>query len=363
MGVFNALDIDASLTVDEIIAKIKDDGETTSDNSSSRVRRDALFRCLRLVCTTGVLKETISIDKESTFSLTEMGQLLQSKHDAPSSMSPFFLHWAEEPIWNAWSKLPEFVVGKDTADTEEEVNTSFQVRPLFDRANGMCASEYYKNNAASCAHRNAVARYASTREIPAILNSMKHSAVLNESILKGSTIVDIGGGYGDLMYALKTSMPSIGKCYCMDLPDVISDASTSDTIMNNENPTKIELIPGNMFDSSTIPKCDIIMAKHVLCDFDDEDVILALQSFRKKLSNKKGKVIIMDAVLPNEDDLNGIWNPAVSFDVLLMLSGRRGERSRLEWSNLAEEAGFILDDVLSTSSVTVDLAILSPVSI
>ena len=113
MGVFNVLDIDASLTVDEIIAKIKDDGETTSDNSSSRVRRDALFRCLRLVCTTGVLKETISIDKESTFSLTEMGQLLQSKHDAPSSMPPFFLHWAEEPIWNAWSKLPEFVVGKD----------------------------------------------------------------------------------------------------------------------------------------------------------------------------------------------------------------------------------------------------------
>ena len=67
MGVFNVLDIDASLTVDEIIAKIKDDGETTSDNSSSRVCRDALFRCLRLVCTTGALKETMSIDKESMF--------------------------------------------------------------------------------------------------------------------------------------------------------------------------------------------------------------------------------------------------------------------------------------------------------
>eukprot|EP00956_Cyclotella_meneghiniana_P028768 scaffold67906_cov24-Cyclotella_meneghiniana.AAC.2 len=42
-----------------------------------------------------------------------MGQLLQSKHDAPFSMAPFFLHWVEEAIWNAWSKLPEFVVGKD----------------------------------------------------------------------------------------------------------------------------------------------------------------------------------------------------------------------------------------------------------
>ena len=63
--------------------------------------------------------------------------------------------------------------------------------------------------------------------------------------------------------------------------------------------------------------------------------------------------------LPNEDDLNGKWNSAVSFDVLLMLSGRRGERSRLEWSNLANEAGFVLEDVLPTASVTVDMAILS----
>ena len=67
-----------------------------------------------------------------------------------------------------------------------------------------------------------------------------------------------------------------------------------------------------------------------MCDFDDEDVILTLQSFRKKLLIENGKVIILDAVLPNEDDLKGIWNSAGSFDGLLMLSGRRGEWYRLE---------------------------------
>jgi hypothetical protein len=84
-----------------------------------------------------------------------------------------------------------------------------------------------------------------------------------------------------------------------------------------------------------------------------------LQSFRKALGNsKEGRVVIMDAVLPNGDDLNGKWNAAVSFDVLLMLSGRRGERSRMEWSNLAKKAGFVLEEVLPTASVTVDLAVL-----
>ena len=181
----------------------------------------------------------------------------------------------------------------------------------------MCASEYYKNNAASCTHPNAIPRYASCREIAAILNSMKHSVVLNESILKGSTIVDIGGGYGDLMHALKTSMPNIGKCYCLDLPNVISDAKTSVTILNSEDPIKIELIPAilclthqqyqNVTSSRQSMSCAILTTRNV---------ILALQSFCKKLLNENGKVIILDAVLPNEDDLNGIWNPAVSFDVL-----------------------------------------------
>ena len=113
-----------------------------------------------------------------------------------------------------------------------------------------------------------------------------------------------------------------------------------------------------MFDPSTIPPCDLIITKHVLCDFSDDDVIRALRSFHKSLV-RGGKLVIMDAVLPNGSDLNRKWNAAVSFDVLLMLTGRRGERSRWEWSNLGQIAGFVMEDVLSTSSVTVDLAILS----
>lgn len=46
------------------------------------------------------LKETIIIDKKNQHSLTEMGELLQFKDHASSSMAPFFLHWAEELKWN-----------------------------------------------------------------------------------------------------------------------------------------------------------------------------------------------------------------------------------------------------------------------
>ena len=344
----------ASMTVDEIIAKIQ------AQDSSGVINNDALFRCLRLLCTSGVIEETINDAHESAYLLTEVGRLLQrsGRNGDTPSMASFALHWSELPLWNAWSELPDYVAGKCSSLVDltlDDVGSrkSFQSNlPPFDRANGMSASDFYEKNAASCSHRNAVARYASSKEITSILNAMQCSSVLNESNLAGKTVVDVGGGYGDLIHAIESSMPTVGQCYCLDLPDVIDDA------ISTNNKIIAKLVPGNMFDPSTIPPCDFIFTKHVLCDFSDKDVVSALQSFHKSLSSG-GKLVIMDAVLPNGGDLNGKWNPAVSFDVLLMLTGRRGERSRVEWSNLGRMAGFVLEDVLSTSSVTVDLAVLS----
>lgn len=369
VGAFDVLEFDPngdesgaslSLTVDEIITKIHRFGA-----NAASINRDALFRCLRLICSSGVMKEVINDANELAFLLTETGRLLQRsrRNNESPSMASFVLHWCETPLWNAWSHLPDYVAGRInnlSPEGDDTLEKPFDITsPPFDRANGMSASEYYKAHASSCSHRNAVARYASSNEIESILDAMQSSSVLNESILAGKTVVDIGGGYGDLINAMAVSMPSIGECYCLDLPDVIDDAISTTTNNYNKN-----LVSGNMFDASTIPQCDYIITKHVLCDFSDEDVVRALHSFHMVLSSNKGKgggkVVIMDAVLPNGNDLNGKWNAALSYDVLLMLTGRRGERSRIEWSNLAEKAGFVLEDVVSTSSVTVDLAILSP---
>jgi len=344
VGVMDVLHTTEALTVDEIITKIND----TKKASTSTINREALFRSLRLVCTSGAVGETtkeVNENMESAYFATDIGMRLQTTAD--KSMAPFILHWLEDPLWNAWSELPSYV--ESTADR----NT-----PPFGRANGMSASEYYLKNAESCSHRNSVARYASTKEISSIIEAMKQSTSLNESALSDKVIVDVGGGYGDFVTALKESIPTIGQCYCLDLPDVVADAKALPVGKDDDN--KPTLVAGNMFDPSTIPSCDVIFTKHVLCDFSDEDVVQALLSFRKALADsKEGKVVIMDAALPNGDELNGKWNAAVSFDVLLMLSGRRGERSRLEWSNLAKKAGFVLEDVLATSAVTVDLAVLS----
>ncbi|KAL7483405.1 hypothetical protein ACHAW6_009060 [Cyclotella cf. meneghiniana] len=323
LGVPDVLDSNRPMVLNEIISRL--------ENPQS-IHRDALFRCLRLLCTTGVVTETVVSFEGSTqsaFLLTDMGKLLQTSHS--ESMASFVLHWMERPLWNAWSHLPDYLSG-----TAVRRDLDGALDPPFDVANGVMASEYYSNNQNSKLHRNAVARYASSREIPSILHTIRSniSPHINESILSGKTIVDVGGGYGDLLVQLKKCINSVGTCYCLDLPNVIQDAVVAD---NNET-NVLSFVPGNMFDHKTIPECDVILTKHVLCDFSDEDVVKALKSFQKALS-PSGKLIIMDAVLPHGENLNGKWNAAVGFDVLLMLSGRRGERSRLEWCNLAHEAG------------------------
>jgi hypothetical protein len=59
----------ASMTVDGIIAKIQ------AQDSSGVINNDALFRCLRLLCTSGVIEETINDAHESAYLLTEVGRL------------------------------------------------------------------------------------------------------------------------------------------------------------------------------------------------------------------------------------------------------------------------------------------------
>jgi SAM-dependent methyltransferase len=339
LGLPDVMKVSRGMTVDEIISQLK----------PTPIRREVLFRCLRLLCTAGVVQErtkTIDNTVQSTFCLTDMGALLQTSNTNSHSMAPFIQHWMEDSLWSAWARLPDYLAG--IGDD----------KPPFDTANGMSASEYYMSNADSRLHRNAVAKFASSREITSILDVLCRgdSPHFNEMHLCDKTIVDIGGGYGDLLVELKSRVPTAGACICLDLLDVIEDAKS--TSNDRESTFEVKLVAGDMFDHRTIPKCDVIFTKHVLCDFSDEDVIRALRSFHQVLSST-GRLMIMDAVLPNENDLNGKWNPAVSFDVLLMLSGRRGERSRLEWSNLALNAGFVLDEVVKTSSVTVDIAIFS----
>ena len=316
---------EGSMTVESIAKYLQ-----ASENSV--VDPSYLLRILRLLTTVDICYQEIRKNDGNQcqiyFGLTEMGALLatspgqqSSSSTTTTSLAPFVRHWMEEPLWNAWLELPNMV--KDSTI------------PAFDRGNAMVsAPDFYRQNEASAIHRNQVAKYVSTREIPAIVNEFDWGQFNNK------TVVDIGGGYGDLMAAVVNKYPDI-NCICLDLPEVVNGI---------EAPPNVKLVPGDMFDPSTIPQCDVIVSKHVLCDWSDSDVVRVLQSCHSVLP-ADGQVIILDAVLLDGPEASNQWQIQTSLDVLLMLTGRHMDRSVSQWQNVAQAAGFTMDkDVQSCPS-------------
>ena len=294
--------------------------------------KEALLRTLRLLVAVGILQECVDEDETTCkFGLSSTGALLQTSHN--SSMASFVSHWTEPSMWKAWSFLPDYVAGNVTCSP-------------FQAANGISLIDYYKEHSQSAQHRNNVARFVSSGEIPAILSGYDWNALENK------TIVDIGGGYGDMMSALSQNFPSM-RCICLDLPNVISQAKRLEGSVN--------LVPGDMFNISSIPSCHVILMKHVLCDWNDEDAVQILQNCHAALP-PDGKVILADALLASGKEAFNSHQIQAYIDVLLMVVGNsRMERSKAQLRMMARQAGFKIETVTATASPSVNITVLSKV--
>ena len=283
------------------------------------LNREALLRILRLLTTVGIIDQRqVEDDYTILFGLSGLGKLLQTNH--PNSMTAFAHYWLDPALFRSWTELPDILAGAYDA----------KVSSPFTRANqGTNIVEYYRNNPQAAHFAGQVVGRVSPGEIPSVLKCVDWSA------FKGKTVVDVGGGHGDVLEAVQKMHTGI-NCICLDLPHVIEDAP--------HVPKGVELVAGDMFQPETIPNCDVIFIKHVLCDWYDADVLKALESFHSVLP-EGGKLIIGDAVLVDGEEANGLKQTMVSMDVQLLVVGGKMERSKSQWAGLAARVGFRLDSV------------------
>ena len=84
----------------------------------------------------------------------------------------------------------------------------------------------------------------------------------------------------------------------------------------------------------------MILLQWVLHVWSDEHCIKILKNCRKAISEKIGKVIIVDIIL--EKDNNDLFDETrIVFDLNMMAHTCGGkERTELEWKKLLEEGGF-----------------------
>ncbi|XP_073286016.1 caffeic acid 3-O-methyltransferase-like [Primulina huaijiensis] len=164
--------------------------------------------------------------------------------------------------------------------------------------------------------------------------TMKRALEVYNGFDELSSIVNAGGGNGVTLDMIISKYPSIHGIN-FDLPEVIKVAPTYNGI---------EHVAGDMF--VEVPKGDAILLKFVLHNWDDNKCLKLLENCYKALTDK-GKVIVMDAIYPEDLQPDNYSKFVAQLDVIMFANFGGKERTQSEFEALANGAGFAEFKVMS----------------
>lgn len=286
----------------------------TADELAGKTETHApsLYRVLRTLASVGVFAET----SDQKFELTPVGALL--REGAPNSMRDFAIMMDEDWIWQAWSALMHSVKTGEVA---------------HEKVQGMSSFEFFAQNKEAGSVFNRAMTNLSLSVIPAIVEAYDFSGV--------GKLVDIAGGHGLLLAGMLKANPRV-QGVLFDLPFIIEGANS---LLEKEGVRdRVELTSGNFFQSVPVG-ADAYMMKHIIHDWDDEHSIKILQNIHSAM-NKKGKVLIIEMVVPEGDEPG----PSKALDLLMLVMEGGKERTKDEYQRLLEASGFRLSRMVPTKS-------------
>jgi hypothetical protein len=285
------------------IADLLADGARASGDlaDATRTNEDALYRLLRALASAGILHE----EEGRLFALAELGEPLRS--DAPDSVAAIAAHVGRPYVREAWSALGESVRTGENA---------------FRLVHGMSNWEY---RAQRPVDNELFDQYIATntrRGMRALLDAYDFS--------RFGTIVDVGGGNGTFLAALRAEHPSL-RGIVFDQPHVIAGVDLGDGI---------DVAAGSFFES--VPDGgDAYVLKWILHDWEDEQAVAILRTVRRT----GGTLLVIERLVdpPNE-------GPETKLSDLNMLVGPGGrERTLDEYRSLFEAAGYGLVGATETA--------------
>ncbi|KAK9131018.1 hypothetical protein Sjap_011505 [Stephania japonica] len=290
----------------------------TSPNLSS-INPHKLFRLLRFLAHMKLLNihdfdNVGESGDEVGFSLTDLAKFLLRSNE--KNIVDWVIGVPDEPAINAWHQLPNCISYPSEGPTP------------FEKEHGKTLWEFARDNPEMNKVFNDAMACDTRLVMPAFIEGCK-------DVLKGiSSLVDVGGGTGTAMNYVVKAFPHI-KCKVYDLPHVITTSP--------EYPG-IELVGGDMFQS--VPKADAVILKFMLHNWQNEGCVKILQKCKEAVPKEKGKVIIIDVVIDQDEEDYDVTHIRLSLDVDMMgMSGGR-ERTKEEWRVLMKMAGFSHYDII-----------------
>ncbi|WP_375482208.1 methyltransferase [uncultured Mycobacterium sp.] len=298
LGVADAL-AGGPLSIDELAAKVDADA-------------DALHRLLRALISRGVF----CYRDDGRYELNRLGDTLRS--DAPVSMACAARFYGSREQRERWTLL------------QDAIRTGTSVVPAL---RGKGSFDYFAEQPELADLFNQTMTSISELTTGAVVAGYDFSA--------HRTIVDVGGGQGQLLTAILAAAPS-SRGVLYDLPRVV--ASAPKMLREHGVADRVSIAEGSFFDS--VPDGgDAYILKNIIHDWPDHKAVQILRNVRA-VARPGTTVLLIELVIPEHDrDFPGKW---ADLEMLLNLGSR--ERTAAEYQKLMSQAGFRVTRVVQTAS-------------
>lgn len=283
------------------------DGPATSKTLAGQadVQPVALYRVLRALATIDVVNE----QEDGCFALTPMGELLRENH--PESVRSWVLWWSTN-LWQAWGHLLDCV------------KTGEGARKLLKNIDGF---SHLDNDPAQAAIFNQ-AMVELTRL------TAKH-AVNAYDFSHFKTVMDVGGGYGQLLLTILKSNPDL-QGILFDRPHALEGAKNSFSQEGCDD--RCDFQHGDFF--AAVPKeADAYILKSIIHDWDDQKSIRILTSCRDAMG-AKDTLLLVERVIPEVLQQTAEHREIVRSDLTMLVALGAAERTEKQFRNLLGKSGF-----------------------
>ena len=272
----------------------------------------SLYRLLRALAAVGVFRETGA----GEFSLTPLGVCLAG--DAPGSRRDY-ARWAGTPgQWKPWGNLLHSVRSGEGA-----------ARHTFGTDIWTYRARHPEEGAAFDAAMTALSR----AEARAVVEAYDFG--------RFACIVDVGGGQGHLLAAILLACPGARRVL-LDQPRVV--AAADQVLAAAGLARRCEIVGGDFFRS--VPAGgDAYVMKSILHDWDDGAAADILRSCRRAMPAAATLLAVERVVGPPNEDSGGKF-----YDLTMLVQYGGLERTREEFRDLLDAAGFELAEVVPTRS-------------
>lgn len=301
----DVLDVALALDIPELLAggprTISELSATTGCHGPS------LARFLKALATIDICVE----GEDGSFACTPMGSRLRT--DVPDSLYHWTMYWNRvmRPLW---------------AHLGEGVKTGASVRKAVTGYEGF---ERQQHDPAAAAMFNRTMAELTRLVADDLAHTYDFSGVEH--------IVDVGGGYGELLVAILGRAPHVAATL-FDLPHAIEGARQR--IAAADLTARCQCVAGDFFESVP-PDADLYLLKSIIHDWSDDRAAVILNNCRHAM-HRSGRIVLVERISPARVDTSDTHRQMVRSDLAMMLGLGSQERTQTEFGTILGISGFTL---------------------